>query len=235
MIVKAITTAVKHYPAVLPHLTGRARFIAFALGDWKTVEQFDARLSYLVTALYDATIPMPEFVDALAALIGRQITLAYREAWADEGEGDFPSYLTDSSETFILNQYDFVDGFARDIVDARIDELPIDGLLARVPLWAGQYDTAYREAVRLIRTENGGNLEWVKGQTEHGCSTCDNLNGIVMSAREWETLGVHPRGYPNSKLECQGGGPGNNCDCDLAPTDKRRSPGAYGRVEEIIL
>lgn len=230
MIPHIIASVIKQFPAVLPHLTGRARFIAFALGDWKTEEQFDNRLTALVNALYNDTIPMPEFVDALAALIGRQITLAYREAWADEGEGEFPDYLTASSEEMILGQYDFVDGFARDIVDARIDGADIAPLLARVPLWANRYTEAYNTAVALIIKENGGNLEWVYGDTEH-CDTCLSLNGIVMSAKDWETLGVHPQSAPNDKLDCGGW----RCQCSLTPTDKRRSPGAYGRVEEIIL
>jgi len=226
---------VNKVPAVLPYLSGRARYIAFAMDETKTAEQFDARLSYLVTALYDATITVPDFVDSLAALIGRQITLAYREAWNDEGEGQIPEYLTAAAEAAILQQYDFVDGFARDIRDAALGDSPIAPLLARVPLWAGQYDTAYRDGVTLIRLENGGNLVWRKGQTERGCRTCASLDGIVMSAREWQELDVHPRGYPNPKLECEGGGPVNNCDCELLPTDERRSPGAYGRVEEILL
>lgn len=230
MIVKAITTAVKHYPAVIPYLQGRARFVAFALGDWKTEEQFDARLTNLVKALYNGTITAPDFVDSLAALIGRQITLAFREAWKDEGEGEFPDYLTEASEAFILGQYDFVDGFARDIVDARIDGGDIAPLLARVPLWSNRYNEAYNEAIALITKENGGNLEWVYGDTEH-CPECLALNGIVMSASDWDTLGVRPQSAPNEKLTCGGW----RCQCQLIPTDKRRSPGAYGRVEEILL
>jgi len=102
-------------------------------------------------------------------------------------------------------------------------------------MWAQQWTTSYRKAVELIRLQGGGNLMWQKGETEKGCSTCANLDGIVMSAKEWAELGVHPRGYPNSKLQCEGGGPVNNCDCELVPTDQRRSAGAYGKVEEIIL
>jgi hypothetical protein len=81
---------------------------------------------------------------------------------------------------------------------------------------------------------NGGNFVWKKGHTEKGCRTCAALNGIVLSARAWQELDVHPRGYPNPKLECEGGGPVNNCDCELVPTDKRRSPKAYNTVLNII-
>lgn len=231
MKIKIISAVTKKIPALLPHLSGRARWIAFAFGDAeKTAEQFESRLTSLVKALYGNTIAAPEFVDAMAALISRQITLAYREAWNDEGDGTaFPQYLTDSSEEMILGQYDFVDGFMRDIVNARIDGAGVDGVLSRVPLWANRYNEAYNEAVRLIQKENGGNLEWVYGDTDH-CDTCHNLNGIVMSAKDWDTLGVKPQSAPNSKLECNGW----RCQCELRPTTKRRSPGAYGRVEEII-
>lgn len=198
---------------------------------YKTAEQFESRLTNLVKALYNDTIKAPEFVDALGALIARQITLAYREAWNDEGGGQFPDYLTAASEAAILAQFDFVDQFARDIVDARIDKTPIDGLLARVPLWANRYNEAYNDAVMLITKEAGGNLEWVLGETEQHCSTCANLNGIVARASEWEALNVKPQNSPNDKIECGGW----RCDCTLTPTDKRRTPGAYGRIEEAIL
>lgn len=198
---------------------------------YKTAEQFEARLSNLVEALYKETITAPQFVDGLGALISRQITLAYREAWRDEGDGQYPDYLTAASEAAILIQFDFVDQFARDIVDARIDEKPIDGLLSRVPLWANRYNEAYNEAVMLISQKNGGKLEWVLGETEQHCTTCSNLNGIVAYAKEWEALNVKPQNAPNNKIECGGW----RCDCSLSPTTKRRTPGAYGRIEEAIL
>jgi len=172
----------------------------------------------------------------MANIISGQLTQAYEQAWADSGgEDEMPEYLTAPLEAAILNQYDYVDQYYRDIVDARVDETSVDPLLSRAAQWANQWNAAYENAKLLINTKNGGNLIWRKGETEHGCQTCADLDGIVAWASEWETLGVHPRGYPNSKLECEGGGPANNCDCTLEPTDQRRSAGAYGRIEEIIL
>lgn len=227
-IIKAV---VQRVPAVIPHLTGRARYIALAVtADEKTAEQFGSRLTNLVKALYSETITAPDFIDSLAALISRQITLAYLEAWKDEGRGAYPDYLQESADAAILAQFDFVDQFARDIVDARLEKKPVDGLLARVPLWANRYNEAYNEAIKLITLNNGGNLEWVYGDTDH-CNTCISLNGIVMSAKDWDTLGVKPQSAPNNKLECGGW----KCQCRLEPTDKRRSPNAYGRLEEILL
>lgn len=232
-----ITKAIDIVPDVLPHLGTRARYL-YAKSkptEYKTVEYMTRQVEGLVNGVYSGNIG-GSFIDVMANLISGQMTQAYRQAYEDAGyTGELlPDYLTTSLEALILNQYNFVDQFYRDIIDARIDGTPMAPLLSRAQMWGGQWETAYREAERLILMENGGNLEWVKGATEKGCSTCANLDGIIMSAKEWEMLGVHPRGYPNNKLECEGGGPANNCDCSLVPTDKRRSPNAYGRVEDII-
>jgi len=102
-------------------------------------------------------------------------------------------------------------------------------------MWANQWNASYQKAREMILLRSGGNFTWHKGETENGCETCARLDGITMSAAEWQALQLHPRGYPNPKLQCEGGGPANNCDCTLDPTDKRRTPGGYGKVEEILL
>jgi len=245
-----IRQAIKLFPDIVPHLKGKARWVAFGpyglnnisivldgktiISHYKTYEYYLSELSRMVTNVYAGNLG-GEFIDLLAALIYGQLDQAYRLAWKDEGgDSEFPSYLQDSFEDMYLSQFDFVDQYYRDIVDARVDETPIDPLLARAVLWAQQWETAYKQAVELIHLESGGNLTWRKGDTERGCSTCAALDGITMSAREWQELDVHPRGYPNNKLECQGGGPANFCDCELEPTDKRRSPDAYARVIDIV-
>lgn len=222
-------------PAVKPLLKGKARFLAYTQIEYKTYEFFLSQITGLVRGVYNNNLG-GDFIDIMANLISGQLTQAYQQAFENEGYTDFvlPNYLQESLEEMILDQYDHVDQYYRDIVDARIDETLIDPLLARANMWAEQWNVAYKEATQLIRFEGGGNLQWVKGETEHGCSTCERLNGIVMSTREWQELDVHPRGYPNNKLECQGGGPVNNCDCELTPTEKRRSPDAYNRVIDIV-
>ena len=232
-----IVKAVDAVPAVLPHLGTRARYLYGSVkpSEYKTYEYMLAQVGRLVTSVYKNNLG-GEFIDLMANLISGQLTQAYEQAYQDEGYTDaLPEYLTTSLEAMILNQYEYVDQFFRDIIDARIDETPIDPLLVRAQMWANQWNAAYKEAQMLIRLQGGGNLIWRKGATEHGCVTCANLDGIVMSAKEWDEIGVHPRGYPNPKLECEGGGPSNNCDCTLEPTEQRRTAGAYGRVEEIIL
>lgn len=233
-ITSIIRQAVDLVPDVKPLLSDKARFHLYQPA-YKTYDYMLRQIEGLVNGVYNGNIG-GQFIDSMANLISGQLTQAYNQAWKDEGEaGELPTYLTDSLEVMILNQYDFVDAYYRAIVDARVDRTPVAPLLARAGMWAEQWNTAYKEALQLIRLNGGGNFEWVKGATEKGCRTCAALNGIVMSAKEWQALDLHPRGYPNSKLECEGGGPVNNCDCELSPTDKRRTPGGYGRVEAILL
>ena len=230
-----IKTLIIRYPSMIPHLTGRARWIALgSSSEVKTYDYFERELSRMISNVYNNNLG-GEFIDLLASLIYGQLEQAFRQAWTDEGDGtDFPQYLADAFEIMYLDQFNFVDQLYRDIIDARVDETPIDPLLARASQWAQSWNTAYRQAVEMIHLEDGGNLQWIKGETEHGCATCAALDGIVMSAREWQELDVHPRAYPNPKLECEGGGPSNNCDCTLEPTDQRRSPDAYGIVIGIV-
>lgn len=228
--------AIETVPDIKQYLTDKARWLAYEPAEYKTYDYFLQQLNGLISGVYNNNLG-GDFIDIMANLISGQLTQAYQQAYEDAGYTSFflPEYLQTSLTNIIAGQYMYVDQLFRDIVDARIDGTTLSPLLARAQLWANQWNTAYREAERLINLDGGGNFMWVKGQTEKGCSTCANLDGIVMSAKEWEQLGVHPRGYPNNKLECQGGGPANYCDCDLVPTEKRRSPDAYGRVEEIIL
>ena len=200
----------------------------------KTYEFFLRNMQRLIRSVYENNLG-GDFVTIAGNLISGQLRRAYEEAWKDEGtDGAMPDYLTESLTAMVTDQQSYLDGLYKDIVNARVDGTPIEPLLSRAEMWAGQYDTAYRQAVELIRLETGGNFEWVKGNTENGCGTCDKLNGIVMSAQEWQSLNLHPRGYPNPLLECQGGGPANNCDCELQPTDKRRTPKGYTTVLNIV-
>lgn len=229
--VYTIKTLISKFPAVIPSLKGKARWIAFAfvLGERKTVEYFDRELTRMVTNVYNGDLG-GQFIDIMASLIQGQITQAYEQAWRDDGnELPLPDYLANAAEEAILNQYDFVDQFYRDIVDARIDETPLDALLARVDMWANRWQEAYNNAVALMAIENGDKLIWVYGDTEH-CDTCNRLNGIVAYASDWDELGVHPQQAPNEHLDCGGW----RCGCSLEVTSARRTPNAKQRISEII-
>lgn len=198
---------------------------------YKSQEYFLTQITGLVRGVYGGFIG-GDFIDTMANLISGQLWDAYQSAWFDEGgSGELPEYLQASYQAAVANQYAFVDGFYRNTVDARIDGTPITPLLARAELWAQRWLESYNEAVRLITIDGGGNLVWQLGATEEHCPECAALNGLVMSAKQWNQIGVRPQNAPNKSLTCGGW----RCDCSLSPTDKRRSPNAYGRAEEILL
>jgi hypothetical protein len=229
-IVRLVVQAV---PEVRPHLRGRALAFVFNIDPaYKTQDFFEDTIERLIEQVYNGRMG-GEFIDIMANLIQGQITQAFRQAYEEQGYTDYilPSYLQSALESMILKQYGFVDRFYRDIIDARVDEGPIAPLLSRAPLWANRWNEAYNEATLLILKDGGGNMEWQLGATEQHCSTCEALNGIVASAREWEELGVKPQGAPNDSLECGGW----RCDCSLTATNARRSPDAYGRIMAIQL
>lgn len=223
--------AVRVLPEIRQHLSARARWMLYSPTEYKTYDYMLSVITGLVRGVYSGAVG-GQFIDTMANVISGQLTQAYRQAWEDEGMTEYfaPEYLATSLETMILNQYDYVDQFYRDIVDARVDATSIDPLLIRASMWANRWNEAYNEAVRLITVENGGKLIWEYGEAEH-CETCRSLNGIVAFAKEWDTLGVKPQNAPNNQLECGGW----NCQCALVQTDKRRSPGAYGRIEAALM
>lgn len=222
---------VKQIPDVREHLEPRTRYRLFEPAEYKTAEYMLRVIENLVRGVYDGYIG-GQFIDTMANLISGQLLDAYQRAWTDEGfTGDLPEYLMAGYTEDVLNQYDFVDQFYRAIVDARVDGTTIDALMMRAQLWGNQWNNSYQKAVRLIANENGAKLMWVEGDTEDKCATCLGLDGKVMYAREWEALGLHPGDGPNNHLDCGGW----HCQCQLVPTDERRSPNAYGRIEEMML
>ena len=230
LYIQTIRTLIEHYPEALPHLKGRARWIALThSGDYKTYDYYLSTLERLVRSVYRGDIA-GDFIDIMANLISGQLTQAFTQAWNDEGtDGDMPPYLSAALEDMILGEYEHVDGFYRDIIDAVVDGTEIDPLITRCAIWANRWNEAYNNAVALIVKEMGGNLEWEYGDTEH-CETCNSLNGIVARASEWEELGVKPQSPPNDALDCGGW----HCGCGLSPTTKRRSPNAYQRIMNAV-
>jgi hypothetical protein len=198
--------------------------------EYKTYDYFLAQIRGLVKGVYAGFIG-GEFIDTMANLISGQLTQAYQQAFEDEGYTDFfiPDYLQTSLTEAIAYQYNFVDQYYRDIVDARLDNTSIDPLLQRAAMWANRWNEGYNEAVKLITAENGGNMIWEYGEAEH-CDTCRALNGIVASAKEWETAGVKPQNAPNPLIDCGGW----QCKCSLITTTRRRSPKALDTILNII-
>ncbi len=227
---KAIVTV----PSVAPLLSARAAMLAPT--EYKTYEYFLSTLESLVESVYNGYLG-DEFIRIMGNLVGGQLLKAYEQAWEDSGMTTWPlpEFLQEALDAFLVTQGDYIEPFYTDILAAGVDQTGIGPLLSRAELWANQYNAAYNEAIRLIGVEFGQRLQWHEGDTVKKCSTCVALDGIVAFAKEWEELGVHPQGYPNPLLECEGGGPGNHCGCTLTPTDQRRSPDAFNIIQNIVM
>ena len=191
----------------------------------KTVEYFVMKLSGMVRDLYRGDIEEADFVDGLASLVEDQLTRAWREGMRendlDPDEDMEPEWQT-ILDDIILNEYNYVDGFAADIVAARDEQLDWGPLLSRAELWANRYNDVVSQSV--IATGKG-KLLWVYGDTDH-CTTCERLNGIVAWTEEWEEAGVRPQSPPNDLLECGGW----RCQCTLVPTGNRHTRNALDAI-----
>jgi hypothetical protein len=216
---------------VRPLLSNKARFYTAEWdGERKTYDYFLSTLERLIRSVYSGLLG-GEFIDITANLIQGQIFQAYEQAWLDDGNLlPLPSFLQSAAEQAVLKQFDYVDQLYRDIVDARVDNTPIDPLIARAPLWANRFSEAQSNANALIALEMGGKLVWVEGDTKDKCKTCVALDGIVAYASIWTRLNVHPQGAPNPYIKCEGW----NCSCQLLPTTERQTRDAEKRIMAAV-
>lgn len=233
-LINAIKTAVGYYPELRPMLGRRARYIA-ALGkphdETKTQDAYFRQIWGGILDLYRGGNE-GDFIDGMAQSIEQQLTRAFRQALRDN-ELDPAQVETEpyapALEEMILNEFDFVDGLASDIIAAREAETGFEQFRARAEMWSNRYNDAVNQANALIAEEEGNNLVWVYGDTDH-CETCRALNGIVAKAETWAELGVYPQQPPNDVLDCGG----YRCACTLEPTNKRQSPKAYDAILNAV-
>ncbi len=236
-----IKSALELVPQVAQYLKGEARafyFGAVKADAYKSYDDMLSKIQALVKSTYKGNVGTVDFADRMSSIIGGQLRNAYNTAWINEGMDEdntsaaLPDYLEESLLTAIKEQTNssFIYQYYNDIIDARIREAPIDPLLSRAELWAGQWSTAYENATSLITLNNGGREEWILGATEQHCPECAALNGIVAFASEWNKAGVYPKNPPNDYLTCGGW----RCDCERRATDKKRSRNAYNRIVAIV-
>jgi hypothetical protein len=90
---------------------------------------------------------------------------------------------------------------------------------ARVALWELRYIDIVNRAKLMACADQ--KLEWVRGPTSDGCSTCISMSGKVKRASYWAARGPHPQDPPNETIKCGGW----NCLCELLVTDKPLSRG----------
>lgn len=227
---------VSRLPAVVPHLTPRARLLAGVrvVPETKTQDAYYRQIWGLTLDLYRDEISQDAFIDGMAVVVQEQLTRAFREALRQndmdpELVNDYGEGYGDELMTMILREFEFVDGYAADIVAARAAGSGFEQFQTRAAIWANRYAEAVNRANELIAEANGNNLMWVYGDTEH-CETCQALNGIVAPASTWMQLSIHPQEPPNDILECGGW----RCQCRLEPTDKRSSPKAFDTIMNIV-
>lgn len=221
----------KHFPHVFTLLSARARWMSAIPDVTKSYDYFLRTLTHMVHSVYDGYMG-GDFIDIMASLVQGQLTRAYQEGVLETGLSidEMTEEMQKEIEKFILSEYDFVDQFYRDIVDAKIDGSPVDPLLIRAKMWANRYNDVKNAAIRTVTALKGGKLIWMLGDAEH-CTTCLSLSGTIAFAKEWEESGFKPQSPPNPLLECQGW----NCKCSLVPTDKRRSPKALAKLLDLAI
>ena len=221
-MIRAIRQVVRLRPQVRPMLSPRARWIV-AAPTGKTYGHYLRVMSQAVARLYRGEISAGEFIDIMADVIPQQLTRAWNEGMRENGldpaEEMTPEWR-DQLEGIILSEFDYVDNFAAEILAGARDEVGVERFTQRAELWANRYNDVVNEA-KLATADAKDKYIWVYGDTDH-CSTCESLNGIVATAREWEQSGFHPQSPPNPLLICGGW----KCGCSLQSTDKRRTANA---------
>jgi hypothetical protein len=207
--------------------------------EYKTLAYFAKTLKNLVRSLYNGFIG-GDFVTVMADLIRGQIIDAYVKAWYEQtdGESEPPPYLQIRAQGKIDEQISMIQPYYIAILDARIDQTPIEPLLSRADLWAGRYQDAYNDATIYITEQTGGRMVWRLGATEKHCPLCSAYDGIVAFASEWSAAGIQPKNAPNAALTGQynndRGCEGWRCDCELKPTTEKRTRRAYDKLMGIL-
>lgn len=229
IIYQSIKAVILRHPEAVDYLDGSARNIAdvFLSPEVKSFEFFLKTLRSSVRKVYNGDMG-GEFIDILADLLQGQLTRAWDEGLKEAGYE--PDEASDAErDRLILREYDFVDGFYRAIIDARVDQTPLDPLLARAEIWANRYDDVRNQAIIWATPEQDDEgspqmMVWHYNPEKEHCDQCASLNGIIASLSEWRVSGYHPYAdwdgnLPNEYLGCGGW----RCGCELLPTGEPRN------------
>ena len=200
--------------------------------DVKTPGYYARVMWEAVRELYAGDIEAYDFEEVMLRLISEQLRKAWNAGMV-ELNLDPQTDQTEEGEAYLqeimTSELDYVGPLAEDIIAAAEKKESIEQFRARVDIWVGRYEDTKNEAI-LFYSEKNQRLVWHFGATEKHCRTCEQLDGIVAFASEWETAQVMPQSPPNGLLECGGW----QCDCRLEPTDQRRSPDALNIIMQII-
>lgn len=165
--------------------------------------------------------------DAVTTGLTEAWRLGMRENGADEITEEWQVEL----DGIIESELSHLSEFAIYLTELAKEVTPIgDAIIQareRLSLWINRYNDVTNQAI-LASAEEKTKMEWIYGDTQH-CTTCEQLNGIVAYAREWEEAGLSPQSPPNPLLECGGW----KCQCQLIPTDKRKTRNSAERLIAI--
>lgn len=216
-IIQLTADMARREPRIIPHLRGRARWIARASETEDAIKTTDAMQRMIwraVRELYTAKIGYDEFIDRMSDILPQQLRRAWNAGMRVNGldpRDQTPEWEA-VYQNFVVGQFAFVDAFARDIVAARVQQSGTDALKQRVTMWANRYNEC-KDLAAVTTAERNQRYMWVMGQTEH-CTTCLTLSGTVATAADWQAAAA--RGiFPKSQaLECHG----YRCQCRLQKT-----------------
>ena len=198
----------------------------------KTYDYMLSHVDKYVRDLYNGNMSRDEFIDSMASLIEAQLRRAWNEGMRNndlDPQKDMTDEWEQEYQNLVLDQFNYIESYADDILEGKENGAGVDQFRSRAQLWANRYNETVSIS-EVVTAGKGDKLQWALGATEEHCDTCLRLNGIVAYASEWEDLGVYPQNAPNELLECGGW----RCDCSLIPTDRRRSPDAYGTIIDIV-
>lgn len=208
-----IITLAKRLPAVVPHLSRKARMIK-AADDIASINAryHDAITSALVAYLEGGSIAAPR------NKFKREMTQAFGDAfdlgWQDGGEtlpfiGEALDWYNARVDSEMVN----IDNLFQQAKQLRKDK-EFDAFAwatARADGYTNTILSIYNTAAMFAKGKTM--LTWHLGQTEKHCSTCSSLNNKRHPAAWYIERNYIPR-QPGADMECNG----YNCDCYL--TDK---------------
>ena len=207
-----------------------------------TQAQIDAYLDELFAISIDESLTEQERSSAFAALATAALLGAF---FIGAGPNVFPSR---SVQTRVAQASRSARTLSSDIEQGRYSEqIEVSGtvttvtktdaqgkreLRTRLDLWGISVEGAFvngqvkqpprldREAMQFVEVV----MRWDLGIADH-CASCLGLNGLTLTASEWDRLGIEPK---DPSLICTG----INCKCSLTPT-LEESQGFSGAQESV--
>lgn len=168
------------------------------------IDEYDDEIDSLVTDALNQDITQAKFEAKLETITAAAILAAYLL-----GSGKKESELTKLDKQFLQEQYNInaiaVAGYGADIYGGKYADEPTTAL-NRNELWTNTIESMLEAG--KSRSKVNRMLKWVRNPAKDSCVDCLAYDGQVKPAREWEAMGVYPRGR---MLKCGG----YHCGCSF--------------------